>query len=399
VSNVAAALWGAYFGIAALMLGASLSAFARSLPRVALVGTASTVLTSSMIVAYLGLLPAMPAAAQLSLQAHLLLVCAVLYCVLLLIELFDYWPAVRRVLARLVAAAVITLVAGWALDPLQRLWLATAYAVAVGAVMLVLCVRSSGAFAWRVAISVVFLLGGLAGLTWISLAQAPVHWTVHAWTAACGSTYLVITAGALWARYAYLNELRLAMRHATDDDPVTGLPSQARAGRMIGHAFSPRAGVRPPIGMIAVSVVNLYALGNLHGRASLHHGLFVLGRRLRSLIPLGVEVGRLGDDGFLLLMREASEPGRLEKLAREVALHLSQPVALSTGMQPAELDLPRTSWAAEVGVGVFTAGPELGAVNAVATVRGMSRTAWTYASRIACYDRERGCIAELPAQR
>jgi GGDEF domain-containing protein len=381
------------------MLGASVWAFSRSLPRVALVGTAATVLTSSMIVSYLRLLPAPTAAAQTRMQAQLLLVCAVLYCLVLLVELLDYWPAVRHVLARLGAAAAAATLVGWALSPLQMLGLATAYAAAAGAVLLVLCVRSRSAFAWRVGISVIFLLAGLAGLSWISLAGEPVHWAVHAWTAACGCTYLVITAVALWARYAYLNELRWAMRHAPDNDPVTGLPSQASAGRMIGEAFSPVPGARGPIGMIAVSVVNLYALGNLHGRATLHHGLFVLGRRLRSVIPLGVEVGRLGEEGFLLLMREASDLARLKRLARDVAFHLSQPVTLSAGEQPAQLDLPRTTWTAEVGVGVLTAGPELGAVAAVAAVRGMSRSAWTYPSRIAWYDKQRGCVAELPATR
>ena len=54
-----------------------------------------------------------------------------------------------------------------------------------------------------------------------------------------------------------------------------------------------------------------------------------------------------------------------------------------------------TSWVAEVGVGVLIAPPQMPPARAVAHAKAMSRTAWSYASRVACYDEEERQIAEL----
>ena len=51
------------------------------------------------------------------------------------------------------------------------------------------------------------------------------------------------------------------------------------------------------------AAANLYALEQLHGRAAFNHALFVCAGRLRRVVPQNVEMGRLGEDGFLPFIR------------------------------------------------------------------------------------------------
>ena len=74
-----------------------------------------------------------------------------------------------------------------------------------------------------------------------------------------------------------------------------------------------------PLILIGVSIGNLYALENLHGRAALNHALFVCASRLRRCVPADIEMGRLFDDGFLLISRNAKDVDSFVKLGREVA--------------------------------------------------------------------------------
>jgi GGDEF domain-containing protein len=165
---------------------------------------------------------------------------------------------------------------------------------------------------------------------------------------------------------------------------------------MLGDIFVRRPGERHPVGVVVITIANLYALEKLHGRAAFNHALFLCASRLRRIVPGDVSTGRLADDGFLLVMNDAHHPDRLVQLARQCRERLSRPVVLGTGRDPGALDTSRTEWRAEIGIGVLTVQPQVRAAQALAMVRAMSRTAWSYASRIAWFDHERGEIAELP---
>jgi GGDEF domain-containing protein len=141
----------------------------------------------------------------------------------------------------------------------------------------------------------------------------------------------------------------------------------------------------------------MYALENLHRRAAFNHALFICAGRLRRSTPPGVETGRLGDDGFLMLVHDDAGMRRLASLARLVRERLSRPVVLSTGRDAAALEGGRTEWVAEVGVGVLSAPAQARPAQALTTARAMSRTAWTYGSRMAWFDPAAGQIMELPA--
>ena len=147
--------------------------------------------------------------------------------------------------------------------------------------------------------------------------------------------------------------------------------------------------------LIGVSIGNLYALEKLHGRASLNHALFVCASRLRRCVPADIEMGRLFDDGFLLISRNTRDPERLIKLGRELAQRLSRPVMLRTGA--GEESDGQTAWAAQVGVGLLATTASAQPAASVAKVRDMSRTAWSFASRVAWHDTRADMISELPA--
>jgi hypothetical protein len=80
-----------------------------------------------------------------------------------------------------------------------------------------------------------------------------------------------------------------------------------------------------------------------------------------------------------------------------VAQRLARPVALSTSTAPAELEASKAQWAAQVGVGLMATTAKSRPSTVVAMARDMSRTAWSYSSRVAWHDQASGQIAELPA--
>jgi GGDEF domain-containing protein len=205
-------------------------------------------------------------------------------------------------------------------------------------------------------------------------------------------------ATAMWQRYSYLIELREVLAQGPRYDPVTRMRSNAETGNMVGLAFfSEQQNQTRPVGIVAISIGNFYALENLHGRAAVNHALFVCAGRLRRCVPADVEMGRLSEDGFLLVARNATDLPRIVQLGRVVAERLSKPVKLSTEATAGGLEAAKALWAAQVGVGLIVTSARERPSAVVAMARDMSRTAWTYASRVAWHDQSSGQIAELPA--
>ncbi|HWI79549.1 MAG TPA: GGDEF domain-containing protein [Ramlibacter sp.] len=386
MDKVAVAFWGAYFGTVALMLAASLAAYVRSMQYVALMAGLSALMSGLFVVAYLGWLPVEAATAQ-RLQAHVAVGATVMLGLMLLslLGLLRRREVARRAYAVMFMAGGIVLALGWLLGALESLVLASLFAVGVGVVNLGLTVRGAlrGDRLARVAVVGVFvMLVATAGLSWIAV-KGGAPWPLHATSAVAGIVYLATMATALWARYSYLLELSEVLAHGPSYDPVTRMRSHRETGQLVGNMFFGRDAVGTPLGVIAVTIANLRALENLHGRAAFNHALFICAGRLRRHVPTGVEMGRLGEDGFLLLLHDARDTQRLVRLARLVRERLARPVVLSTSRAPAELEAGRTEWVADVGVGVLAAGAQLRPSQAVAAARSMSLTAWSYPSRLA----------------
>ena len=403
MDSLAIGFWGAFFGSVALMLAGSLAAFARSLQRVALTAALSALVSALFVIAYLGWLPIADPATETRLLAHVAVLTSVTLGLMLLAMLgVMRQPATaRRVRAGMVALATLVLGTGWTLDPVGSLALSSFMAFGVGAAMLATCVRSArrgNRLAWVAVSGVSCMLVAVTGLTWIALHREGVAWTVHAVTAVASMAYLATMATALWIRYSYLIELREVVAHGPSYDPVTRMRSHAETGQMVGLAFfRQHEDVSRPLGVAVVSIGNLYTLENLHGRAALNHALFVCASRLRRCVPADVEMGRLGDDGFLLLVRSSAETQRLVNLGRLLAERLSRPVKLSTSAAPADLEDGQAHWVAQVGVGILATTAQVRPSAAVTMARAMSRTAWSYATRVAWHDQAAGRIAELPA--
>ena len=397
-----AGFWGAFFCAVALMLAGSLAAFFRSLQRVALTAALSSLISALFAVAYLGWLPLGDANVQDRFLAHLAIVSttALGLMLLALLGLLRRRRRARFIVQSVLALAVAVLLGGWALAPHEALALSSVAAMLGGVLALAACVRSAlrgDRLAWLAVWGVSFMLVALAGLSWIALDRAGVPWGVHAVSAVAGTAYLTCMALSLWARYSYLIELREVMAHGPSYDPVTRMRSHAETGQLVGDLFRQGSGETRPVGVIAISIANLYSLEQLHGRGALNHALFICAGRLRRSVPADVEMGRLGQDGFLLLTRDSGDPSRLVEIARLVARRLRNPVSLSTASDPSAPEAGRATWGAEVGVGVLAAAtPQMRPSAAVSMARDMSRAAWSFGSRIAWFDRDTRKIAELP---
>ena len=394
-----AGFWGAFFGTAALMLVVSLVAYGRSHRRVALMAGLSAAISAAFVAAFLGWLP-VDGRAEARVLGHVATLSAAVLSLMLMsmLGLLRERARASRATGGMLALAVVVIAAGWVLAAEDALALSSAVALGVGLVMLLVVLRRAlrgDRLAWFPVAGVTCMLVALGGLSLIASDRAS-SWLVHAVSAVAGMAYLAVMASALWSRYSYLLELSEVMRHGPSYDPVTRMRSHSETGQLVGDMFFRPEGGERPIGVIAVCIANLYALENLHGRAAFNHALFIYAGRLRRCVPPVVEMGRLGDDGFLLLARNAGQMEQLVQLARTVRQRLGRPVSLSTSRDAAGLERSNTAWEAEVGIGVLATSTGVRPSQAISTARAMARTAWSYRSRLAFFDQELGHIAELP---
>jgi GGDEF domain-containing protein len=402
MDKLAVGFWGCYFGTTALLLVGSAMAFFRSLRRIAINGALSAVALAFLVLTVLGGLPIDDADRESRFLAHLATFVAIfLFCMLFaLLGLVKSRRAWRAVVIVLSVAGAAVLGVGWLLPPLPALALSMGLAYLLGVVALGLCLRGAiqGDRLSRVAIAAVgLMLCALIGLGWIALDRAAVPWQVHALSAIAATLYVSTMAWVLWARYAYLIELHEVMAHGPSYDPVTRMRSHAETGQLVGSVFKSFRDEPAPLGVMVLTIANLYSLEKLHGSIAINHALFVTAGRLRRVVPGHIEMGRLGHDGFLLLMRNCKDSGRLIRLARTVEARLRKPLSISTSRDVARIETHKMVWGAEVGVGLLlVSNPEIRGSSAIPMARGMSRTAMSYASRIAWFDHSSGEIVELP---
>lgn len=399
METLAAGFWGAFFCTASLMLVISLATFVRSHRRVALMAALTSLASAAFVVSYLGWLP-FEGDLEARVLAHVAVATAVSLALMLMstLGMLRQRSVGRRAVLLLVGAGLGVVVLGWTLEASEALALGSMTAFGVGIVMLLIATRGAvrgDRNGWTFVAALFFMLVAIAGLSWIALTRTG-EWPVHAISALAGAAYLSIVGAVLWARYSYLLELAEVLAHGPSYDPVTRMRSHSETGQLVGDVFFQRNAEARPIGVLAICIANLYALENLHGRAAFNHALFVCAGRLRRCVPQNVEMGRLGEDGFLLLVPHAPDVQRLAQLARLIRDRLARPLALSTSRDPARLEASATAWVAEVGIGVLGTSTKVRPSQVIGTARAMARTAWSYRSRLAFYDDAAGQIAELP---
>ena len=384
------------------MLLGSVLAYARSLRRVAVNAALAALASGFFVLAFLGGLPISNADTMARFLAQVAGLVAVLltYLLLSVLGVLKSGPVQQRVGLVLIGLGMAILGLGWMLQPLHALALGLATAGLLACVALAMSVRSvlrGDRLARLAAVGVLSMLVALAGLSWIALDREHVPLLVHSVSAAAATLYLSAMAWVLWARYAYLIELHKVMAYGPSYDPVTRLRSHSETGHLVGAVFKSFRKEPQPMGMMVISVANLYVLEQLHGAAAINHALFVTAGRLRRVVPGYVEMGRLGHDGFLLMMRNCRDSGQLINLARRIQFKLIKPLVLNTNSDVTRLEAESTVWVASVGVSVLMiSNPEVGGASALAMAKGMSLTAMSYASRIAWFDHGSGEIVELP---
>lgn len=399
---IAVGFWGAFFGTVGLMAAGAALAFARSLHRLGFNAMLTAISSALFVTAYLGWLPIESRDVSDRVLAHVATVTSgvLAYLLFYILGLQRRPQLARLALSVLVGASLLVLLAGWLLAPRDALILSSVGTCLLTAFGLGIGVRSAlrgDGLAWVAVTGVSFTLVAVSGLSWIAISRGDVPWQLHAASALAAGAYMIVIAAVMWARYAYLIELREVMAHGPAYDPVTRMRSHAETGQMLGAEFRRLSDDATPIGLVVIAISNFYALEKLHGRAAVNHALFICASRLRRTVPADVEMGRIADDGFLLMVRNPNQKRRVIQIARAARARLAKPIALSASREPGDIDTATAMWAADVGVGVLTASAaEVKASSAVAMGRAMSRTAWSFASRVAWFDKSTGRIEELP---
>ena len=402
MDKLAIGLWGCFFGVVAVILTGSAFAYARNLRRIARNAALSAVASALYVVAFLGELPAAAAQEQAVFLALVTLAVSALLTYLLFAVLgFLQSAAIRqRVALVLGGVLLVVLVMGWLLPARTFFMLSTAAACLLGLVALGASLKKAfkgDRLAWAVVFAICCMLVALMGLSAIALDRSQSLWPLHAISALAATLYMSIMATVLWSRYAYLIELNKLMSYGPSYDPVTRMRSHQETGQMVGAVFKSFRDKPQPLGIVALTIANLYALEKLYSAHAVNHALFICAGRLRRTVPGHVEMGRLGNEGFVLVMPHCTESASLIDLARAVEMRLRRPLSLKTSR---ELETQGTVWVAEVGVGVLTvSNPEVRGSDAISMAYRMSRTAVSYASRIAWFDHSSGETVELPDHR
>ena len=387
------------------MLIGAVIAYVHFLRRIAVSAAVSAVVSAFFVAAFLGGLPIANPDVLARVLAHISVLAAasLAYLLFTMLGLFKSPESHRRAMVGFAGIALLVGSGGWLLNPLQSLAFATSLGLAFCLAALVNCVGAAmrgDQLAKSAALGVFFLMTALASMSWIALNRQDVAALIHVVSAASAALYLGLMAWIMWARYEYLLELHKVTAYGPSYDPVTRMRSEAETGHMVGAVFNSFRDEPSPLGIIVMSIANFHMLDKLHGQAAVNVALFVCAGRLRRCVPAQVEMGRLGPDGFVLVMRNCSDSGRLIELARLVTARLAKPLSLNTTGDVSRRVAKNTVWIAEIGMGVLrVSNPAVRGSSAIAMGRGMSRTAMSYASRIAWYDYASGEMVELPLLR
>ena len=406
VDRLAIGLWGCFFGVVAVILIGSGFAYARSLHRIAMNAALSALASALYATAYLGGLPI----ADEQVEAVILALVTLAVSALLTYQLFAILGFLRSEAMRqravvllftlLLVVLLVVLVSASFMTVRVLFILSTAAACLLGLVALGAAIQKAlkgDRLAWAVMFAISCMLVALVSLSVIARDRQDSGWLIYAVSALAATLYMSTMAAVLWSRYAYLIEQHKLMAYGPSYDPVTRMRSHQETGHMVGEVFKSFRDKPQPLGIVTLTIANLYALEQLYGMHAVNHALFICAGRLRLTVPGHVEMGRLGKEGFVLVMPHCTESGRLIDLARAVQLRLRKPVSLNTSR---ELEAQGTLWAAEIGVGVLiVSNPEVRGSDAIATAYRMSRTAISYASRIAWFDHSSGETTELPDPR
>ena len=403
MQTLAIGMWGFFFGASLLVLAGAVFAFSRSMYRIGVNAALATICPVFVISAFFGILPIPDRNDLLRFLAHITVVVGCLLVYQLLNTLGTLTTTATRKRAKLLftAVCVVALSASWFLraDDALRLCGGVVFLMAVYAWGVSIRNALSGdKLAWVAVIAVASVVSSYFGLSFGVLNPDQWTWPIHALSAGAATGYTLTLGFIVWQRYAFMLELKKVMVYGPAYDPVTRMRSHEKTAQLARQIFDQHLRAGEPLGVIVLTIANLYALEKLHGAAAVNSALFLTATRLKRALPSRVEVGLSGSDGFLIIMRNCSDTGRLIMLAHELNQHLHQSVKLTTNPEIEQLETASTVWQAQIGIGALhVKTPGTSYLFAITMGRKLARTAISYASRVAWFDHSSGEIVELPA--
>ena len=395
-------MWGCFFGASLLVLAGAAFAFSRSMYRIGINASLATIGPVFVVGTIFGVPPIPDRNYLLRFLAHITVVvgCLLVYQLLIILGALATTATRKRVKLFFAAVCVIALGASWFLRAEDALRWCGGVAFLMSVYAWGVSVRNAlrgDNLAWVAVIAVASVITSYVGLSFGVLNPDQWTWPIQALSAGAATGYMLTLALINWQRYAYMLELRKVMVYGPAYDPVTRLRSHEKTMQMAGQTFEQHLRANEPLGVIVLTIANLYALEKLHGTAAVNSALFLTALRLKRALPSRVEVGRSSSDGFLLIMRNCSDTGRLIMLAHELNQRLHRSVKLTTNPEMEQLETANTVWQAQIGIGALhVKTPGTGCLAAITMGRNMARTAISYASRVAWFDHGSGEIVELP---
>ena len=403
MENLAIGLWGFFYGFSFLVLCGAVFVYFRAMRRIGLNAGLSAVGPAFAVTVFLGGLPIHDRATLLRLLAHLTALVGSLLVYQLLNVLGVLQTANRRQLAKwlFVVLCSVAISVSWLLTPSAGLVLCGVMVLLLAVFAWIVSVSNAirgDRLAWLAVIAVMVVITAYTSLSFGVLHPEQWTWQLQAIAAAASTAYMIALAGINCLRYAYLIERKKVMEYGPAYDPITRLRSHSETGQMARDIFNNSANQAEPLGVIVLTIANLYALEKLHGVAAVNSALFLIASRLKRNLPARVEIGRLGFDGFLLIMRNCTDSGRLVRLAQNFNQRLHKSATINTNPDAQHLETAHTVWRAQIGIGVLHLKSfETSSLDAITMSRNMSRTAVSYASKVAWFDHASGEITELPA--
>ena len=403
MENLAIGLWGFFYGCSFLVLCGAVFVYFKAMRRIGLNAGLSALGPAFAVTVFLGGLPIHDRDTLLRLLAHLTALVGSLLVYQLLNILGALQTANRRQFAKwlFVVLCGVAISVSWLLTPFAGLVLCGVMVLLLAVFAWIVSVNKAirgDRLAWVAVVAVLVVATAYTSLSFGALHPEQWTWQLQAIAAASSTAYMIALAGINCLRYAYLLERKKVMEYGPAYDPITRLRSHSETGQMARDIFNNPATQTEPLGVIVLTIANLYALEKLHGIAAVNSALFLIASRLKRNLPVRVEIGRLGFDGFLLILRNCTDSGRLVRLAQDLNQRLHKAATINTNPDAQHLETAHTVWRAQIGIGVLhVKNLETSSLDAITMSRNMSRTAVSYASKVAWFDHASGEITELPA--
>ena len=396
--------WGGFFGVASVLAIAAVLTFVFTRIRASIEFAFSAVLSVAYVVVQLGWLRGgEQVTSDDRLQALVALASAALLGLLLsrLLRVERRERALQYAAYSIVGLGCVALAVSLVLTPQDALWLAAGSVGLCGLLGVGVCLQAlwyGDRLALIIGVAALFMTVAGVGLACLAAVHGTAPASFHAISAASASSYLTMLAWASWMRYRYKLELRMAMRNSQTYDPLTRM-SNAKGTAMALHAAlqnSLRNG--QPIGVISVMIANLPALQGLHGPEFVNHALFVLASRVKTACGSRDRLGRLGDEGFLIVIGHLGSLERFHKRGARLAEELRRPVGLHTWGQGMG-KVRGIEWQAEVGLGMQVVAPgEVDTAKVLSMSRSLATSALSFEDRVASFDESAWSIVESPRE-